>query len=61
MVLAPALVGVISQKVGSVGIAVALLSLLNFLFLPVILLTLTENKGQTLEIISQPAQSPSNR
>jgi putative MFS transporter len=51
MVLAPALVGVLSTWVGSVGTAVAMMASLNFLCVPVILWLLTETKGKQLEEI----------
>jgi putative MFS transporter len=51
MVLAPALVGVLSQWFGSTGTAVAVLASLNFLCVPVILWLLTETKGKQLEEI----------
>lgn len=52
MVIAPALVGVLSKSMGSVGSAVAVLAGLNFLCLPIILLSLRETKGQILEDIT---------
>ena len=52
MVLAPALVGVLSTWLGSVGTAVAVLASLNFLCVPVILWLLTETKGKQLEEIA---------
>jgi putative MFS transporter len=52
MVLAPALVGVLSTWFGSVGTAVAVLASLNFLCVPVILWLLAETKGKQLEEIS---------
>lgn len=52
MVIAPALVGVLSKSMGSVGNAVAVLALFNFLCLPIILLSLRETKGQILEDIT---------
>lgn len=51
MVLAPALVGMLSTWLGSVGHAVALLALMNFLCLPIILWLLTETRGKALEEI----------
>lgn len=51
MVLAPALVGMLSAWLGSVGTAVAALATLNFLCVPVILWSLTETKGKPLEEI----------
>ncbi|MGE0684155.1 MAG: MFS transporter [Candidatus Binatia bacterium] len=52
MVLAPALVGVLSTWLGSVGTAVAVLASLNFLCVPVILWLLAETKGKQLEEIA---------
>ncbi len=52
MVLAPALVGVLSTWLGSVGKAAAVLAALNFLCVPVILWLLTETKGKQLEEIA---------
>lgn len=52
MVLAPALVGVLSTRLGSVGTAVAVLASLNFLCVPVILWLLAETKGKQLEEIA---------
>lgn len=52
MVIAPALVGVLSKSLGSVGDAVAILAVLNFLLLPIILFYLRETKGQVLEDIT---------
>jgi MFS family permease len=51
MVLAPALVGLLSPLVGSVGNAVALLALVSFLCLPVVIFLLPETKRQVLEEI----------
>lgn len=51
MALAPAIVGVLSAWLGSVGQAVALMSLIPFVCLPIILLTVSETKGQELEHI----------
>ena len=51
MVLAPALVGIVSTWLGSVGKAVALLALLNFACIPVILWLVKETKGKSLEEI----------
>lgn len=51
MALAPALVGSISAITGSVGDAVAYLSLIPFVCLPVILMVVSETKGQELEEI----------
>ena len=52
MVLAPALVGILSKTLGSVGDAVALLALANFLYLPVVFFLLSETKRQVLEDIA---------
>jgi putative MFS transporter len=52
MVIAPALVGILSKSMGSVGNAVAVLAVFNFLCLPIILFSLRETKGQVLEDIS---------
>jgi putative MFS transporter len=52
MVLAPALIGVLSTWLGSVGMAVAVLASLNFLCVPVILWLLAETKGKQLEEIA---------
>jgi putative MFS transporter len=52
MVLAPALVGVLSTWLGSVGKAAAVLAALNFLCVPVILWLLAETKGKQLEEIA---------
>ncbi len=51
MALAPAVVGVVSAMLGSVGDAVAIISLIPFVCLPIILLTVEETKGQELEDI----------
>ncbi len=51
MALAPAIVGALSGLLGSVGQAVALMSLIPFICLPIILLTVSETKGQELEHI----------
>jgi len=51
MALAPAVVGVVSAMLGSVGDAVAIISLIPFVCLPIILLTVKEIKGQELEDI----------
>jgi MFS family permease len=51
MSLAPAIVGTISGLTGSIGQAVAYVSLIPFVCLPVILLVVTETKGQELEEI----------
>ena len=51
MALAPAIVGVLSSWLGSVGESVALMSLIPFVCLPIILLTVTETKGKELEHI----------
>lgn len=51
MALAPAIVGALSGLLGSVGQAVALMSLIPFVCLPIILLTVSETKGQELEHI----------
>ena len=51
MALAPAVVGVVSAMLGSVGDAVAIISLIPFVCLPIILLTVKETKGQELEDI----------
>lgn len=51
MALAPAIVGTISGFTGSVGQAVAYVSLLPFVCLPFILLVVGETKGQELEEI----------
>lgn len=53
MVIAPTLVGLLAIPLGSVGDAVALLAILNFLILPVIFGFLEENKGRSLEAISR--------
>ena len=52
MVIAPALVGLLSKSLGSVGDAVALLALFNFICIPFLLLLLSETKGKVLEEIS---------
>jgi putative MFS transporter len=52
MVIGPALVGVLSKNLGSVGDAVAVLAVFNFLLLPIILFFLRETRGQVLEDIS---------
>src|SRR5215813_9753975 len=52
MVLAPALVGILSKTLGSVGDAVALLALANFLYLPMVFFLLSETKRQVLEDIA---------
>lgn len=51
MALAPAIVGALSALLGSVGQAVALMSLIPFVCLPIILMTVSETKGQELEHI----------
>ncbi len=51
MALAPAVVGVLSVTVGSVGQAVAYVALIPLLCLPVILMVVGENRGQELESI----------
>lgn len=51
MALAPALVGSLSVYTGSVGQAVAYLSLVPFICLPVILFVVSETKGRELEEI----------
>jgi putative MFS transporter len=51
MALAPAVVGVLSTRLGSLGEAVAWVSLLPLLCLPVILLLVTETRGKELEEI----------
>lgn len=52
IVLAPALVGLLSTWLGSVGTAVAILAALNFLCVAVILWLLPETKGKSLEEIA---------
>ncbi|MGR8946908.1 MAG: MFS transporter [Gammaproteobacteria bacterium] len=51
MALAPAVVGSLSAITGSVGLAVAYVSLIPFVCLPVILLVVSETKGKELEEI----------
>lgn len=51
MALAPAIVGALSAALGSIGQAVAVVSLIPFVCLPIILLTVSETKGQELETI----------
>ena len=51
MALAPAVVGALSAVLGSIGQAVALISLIPFVCLPIIWLTVRETKGQELEDI----------
>jgi MFS family permease len=51
MMLAPAAAGFLAAQVGSIGSAVAIISLLNFAVMPVILLLLPETRGQALEEI----------
>ena len=51
MALAPAIVGGLSATLGSIGQAVAVVSLIPFVCLPIILLTVSETKGQELEAI----------
>ncbi len=51
MVIAPALVGLLSPLLGSVGNAVALLALVSFLCIPVVIFLLPETKRQVLEEI----------
>jgi MFS family permease len=51
MALAPAVVGALSAVLGSIGEAVALISLIPFVCLPIIWLTVRETKGQELEDI----------
>ncbi|NNL84043.1 MAG: MFS transporter [Myxococcales bacterium] len=53
MALAPAIVGVLSTRLGSVGDAVAWVSLLPLLCLPVILLLVAETRGKELEEIDR--------
>ena len=52
MVIAPALVGVLSKTLGSVGNAVSVLALFNFVCIPFLLFLLSETKGKVLEEIS---------
>ena len=52
MVIGPALVGILSKSLGSVGDAVSVLALFNFVLLPIILFYMRETKGQVLENIS---------
>ncbi len=52
MVLAPGAVGALSVWLGSVGTAVAVLSVTPFLAIPVILMLLSEAKGKTLEEVA---------
>jgi len=52
MALAPAIVGALSAALGSVGAAVAIVSLIPVLSLPIILLLVTETRGQELEQIA---------
>ncbi len=52
MLIAPALVGVLSKTLGSVGDAVSVLALFNFVCIPFLLLLLSETKGKVLEEIS---------
>jgi len=52
MALAPALVGALSAVLGSVGEAVALVTLVPFACLPIILLVVQETKGKELEEIN---------
>jgi len=51
MALAPVVVGALSAVLGSIGAAVAMVSLIPFICLPIILLTVSETKGQELEDI----------
>mgnify|MGYP001193433984 CR=1 FL=1 len=51
MALAPAVVGVVSATLGSVGDAVAIISLIPFVCLLIIFLTVEETKRQELEDI----------
>ena len=51
MALAPAIVGSLSGLTGSVGLAVAYVSLIPFVCLPVIWLVVSETKGKELEEI----------
>ena len=51
MALAPAIVGSVSVLTGSIGSAVAYVSLLPFFCLPIILLVVSETKGKELEDI----------
>ena len=51
MVLAPALVGLLSPLLGSVGDTVALLALVSFLCIPAVIFLLPETKQQVLEEI----------
>jgi len=51
MVIGPALVGILSKSLGSVGDAVTVLALFNFVLLPIILFYMRETKGQVLENI----------
>ncbi len=52
MVLAPGAVGVLSVWLGSVGTAVAVLSVTPFFAIPVILMLLSEAKGKSLEEVA---------
>jgi len=52
MVLAPALVGILSKSLGSVGDAVTLIALVSFLCIPVVAFLLPETKRQVLEDIA---------
>jgi hypothetical protein len=52
MALAPAIVGGLSAMLGSVGQAVAAVSLVPFVCIPIILLVVSETKGKELEEIS---------
>lgn len=52
MVIAPALVGILSKALGSVGDAITILVLCNFLGIPVIVFLLSETKGRILEEIA---------
>ncbi len=51
MALAPAIVGALSAWLGTIGAAVAAVSLVPFVCLPIILLTIRETRGQELEDI----------
>lgn len=52
MVLAPALVGILSKSLGSAGDAVTLIALVSFLCIPVVVFLLPETKRQVLEDIA---------
>ncbi|MGR8918566.1 MAG: MFS transporter [Gammaproteobacteria bacterium] len=51
MALAPAIVGALSAWLGAVGTAVAVVSLIPFVCLPIILLLVSETRGRELEDI----------